>query len=83
MLKGRLCTAQETLANSEMESKASRETINRLVSEVNSEQSVASKFKQELEHINRVCSCPLLYNNNNIYNLHAKGNSQFSYLANL
>ncbi|XP_067938606.1 coiled-coil domain-containing protein 170-like [Watersipora subatra] len=53
MLKGRLCTLQEALSNSELESKASRETINRLVAEVNNEQSMAGKFKQELEHLNR------------------------------
>lgn len=55
MLKGRMCSLQEGLANSELESKASRETINRLVSEVNSEQSVASRFKQELDQLTRVC----------------------------
>ncbi|KAF6021904.1 CCDC170 [Bugula neritina] len=53
MLKGRLCTVQESLANSELESKASRETINRLVSEMNKEQSLASKYKADVEHLER------------------------------
>jgi len=56
MLKGRLCTVQESLANSELESKASRETINRLVSEMNKEQSLVSKYKADVEHLERV-SC--------------------------
>lgn len=53
-LKGRLCTAQETLANAELESKASRETINRLVSEVNGEQSASGNIRRECEMLQKV-----------------------------
>lgn len=61
MLKGRLCTVQETLSTSELESKASRETINRLVSEVNHEQSIVSKYKQEMDHLQRVSDGTVTY----------------------
>ena len=54
MLKGKMCTLQETLANSELESKASRETINRLVSEVNSEQSAITNVRQQIDQLSRV-----------------------------
>lgn len=53
-LKGKLCTAQETVANSGLESKASRETINRLVSELNNEQALVSSLKREVENVKKV-----------------------------
>ena len=63
MLKGRLCTVQESLASSELEAKASRETITRLVSEVNTESSTASKYQQEIEHLRRVSKKEVKMNN--------------------
>ncbi|XP_014776748.1 coiled-coil domain-containing protein 170 [Octopus bimaculoides] len=48
MLRGKLITLTEMLNNSEMESKASRETIMRLVSEVGREQKTSSHNSYEL-----------------------------------
>lgn len=51
MLRGKLVTLNEMLSNSEMESKASRETIMRLVSEVSREQKVTSHSSFELNNL--------------------------------
>lgn len=51
MLKGKLVTLDEMLSNSEMESKASRETITRLVSEISREQKVTSHSSFELNNL--------------------------------
>ncbi|XP_045163398.2 coiled-coil domain-containing protein 170-like isoform X2 [Mercenaria mercenaria] len=51
MLKGKLLTLSETLNNSELETKASRETIMRLVSEMGKEQQTQSKYATELDHL--------------------------------
>jgi len=56
MLKGKLCTLEDSLSNSELESKASRETITRLVAEVNNEQSSAHRIRAEIEALARVSS---------------------------
>lgn len=49
MLKGKLLTLTETLNNSELETKASRETIMRLVSEMGREQQTQSKYASEMD----------------------------------
>ena len=49
MLRGKLMTLTETLKNSELETKASRETIMRLVSEVGKEQQLHSKYTADLD----------------------------------
>ena len=54
MLKGKLLTLTETLNNSELETKASRETIMRLVSEMGKEQQTQSKYASELDHLRSV-----------------------------
>ncbi|KAK3093737.1 hypothetical protein FSP39_019476 [Pinctada imbricata] len=51
LLKGKIVTLHETLNNTELESKASRETIMRLVSEVGKEQKVATRFTSEVENL--------------------------------
>ncbi|KAM4695318.1 coiled-coil domain-containing protein 170 [Discoglossus pictus] len=52
-LKGRVATLEETINVHETESKASRETIMRLVSEVNREQKKASSFKQQIDNLHK------------------------------
>ncbi|KAL3873318.1 hypothetical protein ACJMK2_036450 [Sinanodonta woodiana] len=49
MLKGRVVTLNEALNSTELETKASRETIMRLVSEVGKEQKVATHYTAELD----------------------------------
>ncbi|XP_041353054.1 coiled-coil domain-containing protein 170-like [Gigantopelta aegis] len=51
MLKGKLLNLNEALTSTELETKASRETIMRLVSEVGREQKVATRYTAELENI--------------------------------
>ncbi|XP_074661960.1 coiled-coil domain-containing protein 170-like [Tubulanus polymorphus] len=51
MLKGKMLTLNETLSNTELESKASRETIMRLVSEVGREQKNVSQYNTEIANI--------------------------------
>lgn len=51
MLKGKVASLEESLHNSELEAKASRETISRLVAEVNREQSSSSKYTSELDRL--------------------------------
>ncbi|XP_046545107.1 coiled-coil domain-containing protein 170-like [Haliotis rubra] len=51
MLKGKLLSLNEALNNTEMETKASRETIMRLVSEVGREQKVATRYTSEIDSI--------------------------------
>lgn len=51
LLKGKLMTLSETLTNSQLESKASRETIMRLVSEMGREQKVTTRYTAEIENI--------------------------------
>lgn len=49
MLKGKLLTLTEALNNSELETKASRETIMRLVSEIGREEQTRNKYTSEME----------------------------------
>lgn len=58
LLKGKLVTLNETLASTQLESKASRETIMRLVSEMNRDQKVTTKYTSEVENL-RMVSCHL------------------------
>lgn len=51
LLKGKIVTLNETLNSTELESKASRETIMRLVSEVGKEQKVATRFTSEIDNL--------------------------------
>lgn len=55
LLKGKLVTLNEMLTNTELESKASRETIMRLVSEVGREQKVASRYNTDYDTLRMVC----------------------------
>jgi len=55
MLRGKILTLNETLNNSELETKASRETIMRLVSEMGREQSLQSRYESERETLRSVC----------------------------
>ena len=56
MLRGKLNSMKEYLSNAELETKASRETIMRLVSEAEREQRVATKFTMEIDKIKMVRS---------------------------
>ncbi|XP_064602879.1 coiled-coil domain-containing protein 170-like isoform X2 [Liolophura sinensis] len=51
LLKGKLVTLNEMLTNTELESKASRETIMRLVSEVGREQKVANRYNTNYDSL--------------------------------
>lgn len=59
--KGRIAALEETVNVHEMEAKASRETIMRLVSEVNREQKNAASRAEEKDKLNQVqcvrCAC--------------------------
>ena len=54
MLKGKILTLTETLNNTELETKASRETIMRLVSEVGKEQKDYEKSVMEMDALRSV-----------------------------
>ena len=54
MLKGKLLNLNGALTSTELETKASRETIMRLVSEVGREQKVATRYTSEIENIRMV-----------------------------
>ena len=54
LLKGKLVTLNETLANTQLESKASRETIMRLVTEMGREQKVTTRYTAEVENLRLV-----------------------------
>lgn len=54
ILKGKLVTLNETLANTELETKASRETIMRLVSEVGREQKASTATSTEIQNLRLV-----------------------------
>lgn len=60
-MKGQIVTLEETVNVHEMEAKASRETIMRLVSEVNREQKKAASCTEERDKLNQVqyvkCVC--------------------------
>lgn len=60
-LKGQLVTLEETVNVHEMEAKASRETIMRLVSQVNREQKRAASCAEERDRLHQVqqeaCVC--------------------------
>lgn len=60
-VKGQIVTLEETINVHEMEAKASRETIMRLVSEVNREQKRAASCAEERDKLNQVqyvkCVC--------------------------
>ena len=60
MLKGKCMTLTETLNNSELETKASRETIMRLVSEVGKEQQMHSKYSTEFDTVRSVSECVII-----------------------
>ncbi|XP_069117841.1 coiled-coil domain-containing protein 170-like [Argopecten irradians] len=51
LLKGKIVTMSECLNSTELETKASRETIMRLVSEVGKEQKIATRYTSEIEAI--------------------------------
>jgi hypothetical protein len=48
---------KEALSSTELETKASRETIMRLVSEVGKEQKIATKYTSELDRLRMVGNC--------------------------
>uniref|UniRef100_A0A8D0GFI7 Coiled-coil domain containing 170 n=1 Tax=Sphenodon punctatus TaxID=8508 RepID=A0A8D0GFI7_SPHPU len=52
-LKGQIATLEEAIKVHEMESKASRETIMRLVSEVNKEQKAAATHSRDMDKLNK------------------------------
>lgn len=54
LMKGKIVTLTETLNNTQIESKASRETIMRLVSEMGREQKVTTKYTNEVENLRLV-----------------------------
>ena len=54
MLRGKITTLREHYQSAELETKASRETIMRLVSEAEREQRTAGKFSMELERYKMV-----------------------------
>ncbi|XP_030054333.1 coiled-coil domain-containing protein 170 [Microcaecilia unicolor] len=56
-LKGRIVSLEETINVHEMESKASRETIMRLVSEVNREQKKLATYTEEMETLRKDLDC--------------------------
>lgn len=56
ILKEQISTFEETINVCEMESKASRETIMRLVSELSKEQNKTSAFSKDMEKLSSVCS---------------------------
>lgn len=66
-MKGQIVTLEETINVHEMEAKASRETILRLVSEVNREQKKAASCIEEKDKLNQVqyakcvCICDHVY----------------------
>ncbi|CAL1527506.1 unnamed protein product [Lymnaea stagnalis] len=51
MLKGKIMTMNEHLNETQLETKASRETIMRLVSEVGREQKVATRYTSDIENL--------------------------------
>ena len=53
-LKGKLLTLQDAFQNNEMETKASRETIMRLVSEVGREQKNQSRYDYAMDNLRAV-----------------------------
>ena len=55
MLKGKILTLNETVNSTELETKASRETIMRLVSEVGKEQRDFERMQQEMDAFRSVC----------------------------
>lgn len=56
-LKDRVAALQEAINVHETESKASRETIMRLVSEVTKEQKKAAGYYQDMEKLSKVHNC--------------------------
>ena len=54
MLRGKLNSMKEYLSNAELETKASRETIMRLVSEAEREQRVATQYTMQIDKIKMV-----------------------------
>mgnify|MGYP007133555960 FL=1 len=63
MLKGKLLTLKETLTNSELETKASRETIMRLVSEMGKDQQYQSRVASDIDTLRSVSSiCVFMLN---------------------
>ena len=54
-MKGKLLTMKEYVNNAEVETKASRETIMRLVSEAEKEQRNNSRFNVEMDNLRVVC----------------------------
>jgi hypothetical protein len=57
LLKGKIVTMKEALSSTELETKASRETIMRLVSGVGKEQKIATKYTSELDRLRMVSNC--------------------------
>ncbi|XP_029452416.1 coiled-coil domain-containing protein 170-like isoform X2 [Rhinatrema bivittatum] len=56
VMKGRIVSLEETINVHEMEAKASRETIMRLVSEVNREQKKLATYAEEMETLRKMIS---------------------------
>jgi hypothetical protein len=56
MLKGKIATMKEHCHSAELETKASRETIMRLVSETDREQRSTNKFTMDMENCRMVSS---------------------------
>ena len=54
VLKGKLVTLNETLNDTQVESKASRETVLRLVAEMGREQKIATRYTAEVESLRLV-----------------------------
>ena len=54
MLRGKLTTMKEYLTSAEVENKASRETIMRLVTETEREQRSVSKFTLDMDNLRLV-----------------------------
>ena len=54
VMRGKLLTLNETLAHTELETKASRETIMRLVSEVGREQKASTTHHTEIQNLRLV-----------------------------
>ena len=56
MLRGKMATMKEYLSSAEVENKASRETIMRLVTEAEREQRSVGKFTLDLDNLRLVCN---------------------------
>ena len=60
-LRGKIYAMKEYVSNAELESKASRETIMRLVAETEKEQHMSSKVTYEIESLKMVCTASFYF----------------------